>query len=136
MTIIKGDETMVEVFVKMSKGNPGAASALAEIWKEAPAIDPDNMLGGLGVILSFDTYGIYGTDIYILFNDQCYRDVRELLMLMRATQLGFFSETRLRQMAGDQMRSDVLTQEEMDELNDKVMAELPKFQPRMTEEAA
>lgn len=130
MTIIKGKESMMEVFTKMSEGNPGAVTTMMEIWEKSPTIDPDNLLGGLGPILAFDTYGIYGTDIYILWNDQCDRNTRELLMLMRATQLGFFSEARLKQMAGDQSHTDVLTLEEMSKLNDKVMKEVPNFQPR------
>ena len=136
MSIIKGSDTVMDVFTKISKGNPGALSALMDIFKNAEAIDPQCFGGGLIPILNFDTYGIYGTDIYILYNDQCKRDVRELLMLMRATQLGFFSEVQLRAIAGDQMGRELLNQKEMDDLDAKVMQELPEFQPRNIEEAA
>ena len=134
MTIITGSDSVMDVVVKMSKGNPGAAVTLAEILTMAPIIDPENMLGGLGTILFFDSCGIYGTDIYVLWNDQCDRNTRELIMLMRAVQFGYFSERKLQAIAGDQMRSNLLTQEEMDELNGKVMEFLPTFQPRVVEE--
>lgn len=48
-------------------------------------------------------------------------------MLIRATQLGMFSHTKLTEMAHDQMRSIDLTEEEFKELDDRVCAELDKF---------
>lgn len=74
-----------------------------------------------------DTWGIYGTDIYVLWNDKCNRDVRQMLMLMRATQLGIFSHTKLQEMAADQMRQVNLSDEEMAELDEKVCERLEDF---------
>ena len=80
-----------------------------------------------------DTWEIYGSSIYILWNDRCDRDVRKLLMLIRATQLGFFSHTKLQQMAADQRRTINLTEEEFTELDKKVCEQLEDFaKPEVT----
>ena len=95
MSKIQLTDTPMDILINMADGNPGAISALMEILKEGDAIDPQAFMGGLGAIMILDTWKIYGSDIYILFNDKCNRDVRQMLMLMRATQLGFFSHTKL-----------------------------------------
>jgi hypothetical protein len=118
------------VLMKMSEGNPGALTTMMQIMMEHDNIDPQAMMGGMGVILLFDTFQIYGSSIYILFNDQCNRDVRELLMLMRATQLGLFSSRNLKQIADDQMGKHLLSKEQMDELDKKVCEQLEQFTTR------
>lgn len=124
--IILSDSVAIAVG-KMSDGNPGAVSAMMDILEKHDAIDPDAAFGGLGAILALDTNEIYGSDIYILYSDKCGRDVRKMLMIMRATQLGFFSHEKLKEMAHDQMRSVNLTDEEWTELDKQVCERLENF---------
>jgi hypothetical protein len=119
--------TPIDIMIQLSDGNPGGATALAEMYGSTAEVDPQNMLGGLGAILQFDTYGIYGSDIYILWSDQCNRDTRRLHVLMRATQLGIFDRERLKELAGDQMRTNVISEEEFELLDHQVCAELVDF---------
>ena len=130
MSKIELTDSTQDVMVKMSDGNPGALHALCSMLKESPSIDPQGAMGGLGPKLSLDTLGIYGSEIYILHSDQCHRDTRELLMLLRANQLGFISSERIQRIARSQMRDTLLTEDEMGELNRKVMNELPSFKAR------
>jgi len=111
----------------MAEGNPGAISALMETIKEHDSIDHQAFMGGIGAILILDTWEIYGSDIYILFNDKCQRDVRKMLMIMRATQLGHFSHTKLKEMAADQAQKVNITDDEWKELDDKVCDQLKDF---------
>lgn len=120
-------DTKMSALVKMSDGNPGAAVAITEIMTQHSSIDPQSALGGLGVLLSFDDMGIYGTDIYVLYSDKCGRDVRKLLMLMRSHQLGFISSSKIIEMAKDQMRKIDLTEEEYADLDKKVCKQLEEF---------
>lgn len=128
MARIELTDTMMDMIVKMVDGNPGATMALMEVIEKHEAIDPQAFMGGIGAVMTLDTWGIYGTDIYVLFNDQCNRDVRQFLMLLRATQLGFFSQSRLQQIAGDQTRSNVLTEDELEDLDKQVCDRLEDFQ--------
>ena len=125
---IKFDDTFLDVLVKLSDGNPGAIAALSEIAVQAEKIDPESVVGVLGPVLAFDTYGIYGTEIYILYNDKCGRDIRKLLMLLRAVQLDFLPVIKLKKMAEDQMGQINLTQEEWFTIDKQVCARLPQFQ--------
>lgn len=125
---IKLTDTLMDVMMNMSDGNPGAISALADLSHRSEEIDPDSALRAIGGILALDTYGIYGTEIYILWNDQCGKDTRKLLILLRATQMGKFSVSRLKQFAEDQMRSELISEEEWSRLDKFVCDKLPSFQ--------
>lgn len=53
----------IDLIVKMSKGNPGAAIALSELMQ----IRPDT-------VEKINNYGIHGTDVYVLYSDLCGRN--------------------------------------------------------------
>lgn len=127
MSRIELTDTGMDVIMKMTEGNPGAIMAMTEIVREHDKIDPQAISGGIGALMSLDGYEIYGTDIYILFSDKCNRDVRRMLMLMRATQLGIFSHLKLKEMAADQSRQVNLTEDEFAELDQKVCEKLTDF---------
>lgn len=120
-------DTGVDMLMKMAEGNPGAISAMTTILEKHDTIDPQAALGGIGAIMSLDDYEIYGTNIYILYSDKCGRDIRKMLMIMRATQLGFLSPNKLKEMANDQRRQVDLTVEEWKELDNKVCERLSEF---------
>lgn len=128
MSRISLTDTALSAIVKMAEGNPGAVSAISEIMKHGPAIDPQSVMPDLMPILSLDTHGIYGSDIYVLYSDKCGRDVRKLLVLLRAVQLGIMQEQRLRDLATDQTRQVNLSAEEFAALDAAVCAELSEFQ--------
>lgn len=69
----------VDLLVQMSQGNPGAAMALADLAE----IKPD-------YILLIDSYGIKGSDIYVLYSDICGRDVFKMIGVLKATHEGRF----------------------------------------------
>jgi len=124
---IKLEGTIQDAIVSMSDGNPGAIMAMAQIMQEYEAIDPQSAFGAFGAIMSLDTHGIYGTDIYVLYNDKCNRSVRDLAVLMRGVQLGMFPESRLKELAGDQMYEVNLSEDERKELDEKVCEQLEDF---------
>ena len=128
MSKIKLTDTIIDIVLKMSKDNPGAIQTLMEILTGSQRIDPECLFQGLGPLLMLDTYEIYGSDIYILFNDKCNGDVRILLMLLRAVQLGYYPEAKLKQLAADQSRQVNITTEELNELDIKVCEFLKDFQ--------
>ena len=121
------EDNVASSIMKMSEGNTGALTAMMEIMDKHNSIDPQASMGGLGAIMTLDTWDIYGSHIYILFNDKCDRDVRKMLMIMRATHLGNFSHVKLKQMAADEMREITLTAEEWQEQDDYVCSRLDDF---------
>jgi hypothetical protein len=121
------DNTLGAV-VKLADGNPGAITALFEIMKAAPIVDPQSVMRELGVLLSFDTHGIYGASIYILWNDVCKRDARSVLVLLRSVQLGIIPESELKSAAEDEFRSPKISAERMAEIDAKVCEQLEEFQ--------
>ncbi len=88
MSRINLSDGMMDVFIKMCEGNPGAMSVLAQIMEHGEKIDPDNAFGGLGPILALDTHEIYGSNIWILFKDVCGQNIVHMIAMLRAIQLG------------------------------------------------
>lgn len=122
---IKLTDSTMDVMMKMSDGNPGALNVLMQMLK-SDSIDPDAAMGGLGSILLLDTWGIYGSDIYILNNDICDRDLPKTLAVLRATQMGMFSSDILKDACHRQDRSGKALVP-VDELYLKVKEALPNF---------
>ncbi len=127
MTRIELFDDAKSMFIKMSDGNPGAMQAMIVLLSDEIAeIDRDSVMPFFSV-LTLDSLGIYGTGIYILWNDKCKKDSRRLIMLLRATQLGFLPGDKVKEMAADQMRQINLSDDEWVELDAKVCDRLSRF---------
>ena len=122
---LSGNITMS--IIKMVEGNPGAITAIMDLVEKHDSIDPQSFFGPLGVLIALDTFEIYGTDIYILYNDKCQKDARKTIMLLRAVQLGLLPVAKLKEMARDQMRKINLTEEEFESLDKQVCEQLEDF---------
>lgn len=81
-------DMMADVIMVVSGGSPEAMSVCIEILKNGDKIDPDLFAGGLGSLLMLDTLGIYGSRLYMLWNDVCKRSVGRMIAVLRANQLG------------------------------------------------
>lgn len=128
MSRIRLGDNGIDVIVKMADGNPGAIQALMAIIAQSEEIDSQDTSGGIGAVLSLDMHQIYGTDIYILYNEKCQKDVRKLLVLLRACQLGIMPESKLHSLAGDRMNEIELADIEFSVLDAKVCEQRAKFQ--------
>lgn len=118
-------DSILDVVTKMSDGNIGAMEAITEIIMNN-SIDPNNQLGGVGVAMLLDTYGIYGCDIYVLHSDLCYKNSSRTLAVLRACQLGIFNPIALKSACSVQ---DYSGRElvPVEELYLKVKERLPQF---------
>lgn len=127
MSRIQLSDNVVTSITKMCEGNPGAMNAMMQmVQPESNEIDPDAFMGGMGKILSLDTLGIYGTDIYILHNDICDRNMVKMFAVLRAHQLGFLGGTLLKDACNRQDRSGK-QMIDVDGLYEKVKEQLPNF---------
>lgn len=89
---IQLSDSMMDIVMKMSEGNPGAVSVLAQLLKENGRIDPDSALAEIGTILHLDTAGIYGSKIWMVYKDICGEDITSMIGLLRGAQLGYISD--------------------------------------------
>jgi len=93
---LKSQDTVPDVFAKLSEGYPGALTVCMGIFTQGATIDPDNFMAGLGPLLALDTLGIYGASIWTLYKYICGEDITKLLAVLRAWQLGFVSDAEIR----------------------------------------
>ena len=89
------EDTLMSATLKLSEGNPGAATVLVKSLQEGPKIDPDDFAGPFGVMLGLDTMGIYGPRIWMLFKDVCGQDMTKMVACLRGVQLGLMNEAKL-----------------------------------------
>jgi hypothetical protein len=94
-------DNMQSAIVKMAEGNPGAAIALCELATRST----DNPLGGLGMMLLLDSFGIYGTDIYVLFSDISGKDVNLMCAYLIAAKEGLLPTSILKDACSRQDRT-------------------------------
>lgn len=67
-------DSIPTTLTKFSEGNPGALQVLAEI-----VFDPDP--AAYGCLLMADMLGLYGSRLYMLWNDCLDRDTKKLIQL-------------------------------------------------------
>lgn len=116
-----------DVVYVMSDGNPGALTVMMKMIDAGRSIDPDSLMGALGVFLSLDTHRIYGSRIWMLYKDVCKQNLNTTLGLLRATQLGFLSENKLNHAIdnyGDGLDIPVLLAQVKGQLPDFVLGDL------------
>lgn len=89
MSRIDGKASLIEAIAAMSEGNPGAATALVEIYNAAQeGADPDSVWDGLGPLLQLDRMKIYGPLAWVLYKDLCAQDPVKVLAALRYEHLG------------------------------------------------
>ncbi len=117
-------DTQTSMVVKMVEGNPGALNVIMELLEKGSLIDP-KFGGGMSAILQLDSYGIYGSSIYVLHNDICSRNISQTIAVLRAVQLGFLeSETLRKACSSDGQYANTIP---VLELYDKVKQTIPDF---------
>jgi hypothetical protein len=119
---IKLSDTGMSALMKIAEGNPGAVRACIEMMQRSPEIDPDSALGSIAPLLSLDTHSIYGSRIWMLYQDACRGNVVHVLVLLRSVQLGITPERTLN--AAIDNRGDGL---DMDAILADVRERLPRF---------
>jgi hypothetical protein len=113
------DDNVMSIVMKLSDGNPGAVTVCVQLMSDRN--DPDCFLGPLGNFLSLDTHGIYGSDIWVLFKNVCDQRILGVVTVLRAVQLGLYTEREMWQCIDSCIPIDV------DGLLLKVQKELPNF---------
>ena len=113
------DDTMMNIVMKMADGNPGAVTVLVQLL--ASKHDPDSFAGGLSNLMSLDTHGIYGSNIWVLFKNVCDQSILNVVTVLRAVQLGLYSERDLWNCI------DNCTPLDCERLLSSVRKELPRF---------
>jgi len=128
---IEPTDKLEDIIVKLSEGNPGAASVLCYVVQsDAMYIDPDNIFMQMGPLLSLDMYDITGSRIYVLFKYACSADMRTFLLLLRAVGLGVMAAGELRALATDHYEKKPIAGSRLAEIDEEVCALLPNFQKK------
>ncbi|MDD3906426.1 MAG: hypothetical protein PHS46_07910 [Candidatus Omnitrophica bacterium] len=119
---ITGSDSIRDMIVKLSEGNPGGLTVCMTAFSNGHAIDPMGALGGLAPLLALDTLGIYGSRIWMLYKDVCGERLPYFLAMLRGWQLGVLEKEKLL-FAIDNYGKGVA----VDEIAAKVCDRIPEF---------
>lgn len=89
------NDDIQKIIYKISEGNPGALTVIMRSIKEVRVIDPDSALCEYGPLLLLDSFGIYGSNIWVLYKDCCLQEIVLFLACLRALQLGLISDSEI-----------------------------------------
>lgn len=85
---INANMDMVEIIATMSEGNPGAATCMIQMFQY-------DFLTTMRDILWFDSMQIYGSKIYMIWNDCCKRDISKFKNTMEYLRSGKISKEEI-----------------------------------------
>lgn len=110
-----------DIVYAISKGIPGAVTVLCKIMDDD--IDPDDLVPlGMSKIAIIDMLGIYGSDLWTLYKHVCNEEIKDLILVLRAYQLGYITADHIRDSIC--MKTNLL---KMDHLLELVKSQLPNF---------
>ncbi len=115
-------DTIKDVMVKLCKGNPGGLRVLTEVYKQADRISRYNER--TMIVLLFDSLGIYGPDIWMLYKDVCGCSIPVVVGVLRAWQLGMVTQDQIKLAIATGNENNVL---DLGLVRTKVKAELDGF---------
>ena len=121
MTRINLNDNTQSAIMKIVEGNPGALSVCTQALEKGPSVDPDSAFGGLGVLLDFDTLGLYGSKIWMLYKDVCGESIEKMMGVLRGRQLGLISSAQVLHAVesyGDGIDVDALVRQVQERLPD------------------
>jgi hypothetical protein len=123
MTRLELNDSVLDIVTKLSEGNPGVTDVCKELHSQEAEIAKDSAIQGLGsLLLSLDTYAIYGEDIWMLYKDVCGEDIEKTIAVLRSCQLGLTSSIDLKHAIAHY--DDGL---ELDKIVEQVKERLPNF---------
>ena len=109
------------------EGNPGAASAIADLMKKEAKGELSFNVPAKMVLLDFDMHQIYGSDIWRLYKDCCNGDINQVNLIFRHYNIGLLTHEEITQHLPTNGRgipfSELLTPEEIDEKLMKLVRE-------------
>ena len=86
-TRINGNDSVQMALLKMSEGNPGCLVFLTQFIQLVPT--------AFLLILQFDGMGLYGSKLYMLWNDCCNKDVNKVAEVMRRRNRGEITDAEI-----------------------------------------
>ncbi|MCK5021298.1 MAG: hypothetical protein KAS32_30080 [Candidatus Peribacteraceae bacterium] len=91
-------DSIADMIIKLSGGNPGAVMVCTNLSIHEDKIDMASAFGPISSMLSLDSCGIWEERIWMLFKDVCGGKLAKLVGTLRACQLGFMSGEELDRM--------------------------------------
>ena len=84
-------DSKMDMIMKMGNGNPGAMNIIMNMLDG----DMDKTSKNVMLLCHLDHFEVYGSDLYVLFNDVCHQSPGDFEYLIRAAQMGLVTKEQL-----------------------------------------
>lgn len=91
MTKLLLTDNFNDIVLKMSEGNLGAMTTIFEIFKAKN----NDVIDVIPMFLTLDVMELYGSHLYMLWNDCCNRDVEKVIKVIEAYRSGMINNTHI-----------------------------------------
>lgn len=125
-TRIKIEDTVTDMIVKLSDGNPGAVNVMCCLLKEVSNIDKQSIFQHITHLILLDNLHIYGSDIWVLFKYICDTNMVIFMALLRWGTSTGVRRTEIKE-AIEQYRKGLQHHLNLEEILKRVKEELPGF---------
>jgi hypothetical protein len=92
MSKLQLTDTILDIMVKMSEGNIGALTCLMEMERKQ---DWYANVDSIIMILQLDTLELYGSNLYMLWDNCCDRDLNKMELVLRNWQMGHLTKEEI-----------------------------------------
>jgi hypothetical protein len=120
MEKLRLEDSIIDIIIKMSNDDSGATVILSDIIEQGERIDP-YMDSSFIYIFDLDEMEIYGTDIWILYEDVCDSNVANFIALLRSRRLGYTTTEEIKEKIRNQKAFD------FSKILSKIKKDLPDF---------
>jgi len=130
------EDSFTKMAYKISEGNPGALDAMKHAYKASEVVDTMSAFKGLTPWISLDSFGIYGSKIWSLYN-MCGKRPVHFCAVLRCVQMGMLRREDLIAKIDTWYAGDNIDElrEWGDECLVKMQARLPSFKNEYKEGA-
>jgi|688.fasta_scaffold862995_2 hypothetical protein len=114
-------DTFMSAAIKVAEGNPGAITAILELCKLSPSVDPESWSRNFAPLFSLDTHRIYGSNVWRLYKDAHDCSALKTLTTLRCIQMGIITEREVFAAMSRERKLD------HDDLLKRLQEKLPSF---------
>ena len=91
MSKLELSDSFDKIMIKLSEGNPGALNVLFEIMKE----NNNDLLKSIPIFIMIDSMELYGSYLYMLWNDCCNKDIHKTIKVIDLYKRGEIGQPTL-----------------------------------------
>lgn len=90
---IKIGDSLKDIIYKISEGNPGVIAFILELSN----LCDKKAINFVKLLMIIDSMELYGSSLYMLWNDSCGRDINKSIKIIQAFRVGIITKQHIKE---------------------------------------